>query len=122
MSLLRAVLILGAAIMLLPVDEKRQAAFSVTATKAASEAATFCERNVHTCGAGRELWSLFLHKAEYGMELGARIIRDHVLRAGSSDQASLPRPSTPSSPAAFRYDQPPSQRSGYLMDNPSRWR
>lgn len=122
MSLLRAVLILGAAVMLLPVEEKRQAAFSVTATKAAAEAATFCERNFHTCSAGRELGGLFLHKAEYGMELGARLFRDHVLQAGSSDQASLPRAPAPSRPTAFRYDQPPSQRSGYLMDNPSRWR
>ena len=51
MSLIRATLILGAAVMLLPVDEKKQAAFSVTATKAAAETATFCDRNVHTCGA-----------------------------------------------------------------------
>ncbi len=138
MSLIRATLILGAAVMLLPVDEKKQAAFSVTATKAAAETATFCDRNVHTCGAGRELWSLFLHKAEYGIELGARLVREQFLRADSSEQSPSSASSQRIAPhataaAPYRHETLPNQasyqndpaqprRSAYPMDHPPRWR
>jgi hypothetical protein len=142
MSLIRAALILGAAVMLLPVDEKKQAAFSATATKAAAETATFCERNVHTCGAGRELWSLFLYKAEYGMELGARLVRDQFLRGDSSEMSSIsdgsenlaPRsniaaqyrqdslPNPASNQAGYHTGEVQPRRSAYPMDHPPRWR
>ncbi len=129
MSLFRAALILAAAVILLPADARKQAAFSISMTKAASETATFCERNVHTCGAGRELWSLLLSKAENGMELGTRLIREHRLHAGASDPSSmpatfgsLPRHPVQASPANLRSDPPRPQRSGDLADNPSSWR
>lgn len=79
--------------MLLPTEEKKQAEFSVTAAQTAERTASYCERNPTTCQAGRELWATFVRKAEYGLELGAGLVREQVLRAMLE-----PRPQAPAGP------------------------
>jgi hypothetical protein len=148
MSIFKAGIVLVAAIMLLPVEEKNQAQLASTASHTAERTASFCERNPSTCATGRDLWAVFLRKAEFGMELGARLLREHLLRA-SEEQKPAPTapserkaaaaalapvtsvtPATPMAPVApvaaqpSRLELPPpaSRRTNYTMDHPSRWR
>jgi hypothetical protein len=139
MSLFRTVFVVAAAVMLLPAEEKKQTEFASTATRAAEHTATFCERNPSTCTAGREMWSLFLKKAEYGLELGARLLRDQLARAAAGDAAPGPTAAEPAvvparSPAAHHqveplYLAPPARneattqrRSAQQQETGARWR
>ncbi len=137
MSLFRTALVIAAAVMLLPVDEKKQAQFSATASRAAAETATFCQRNVDTCATGRELWGLFVQKAEYGVELGARLIRAQLMSDSAGEQrltaASTPReqpqwngnyaaPYDPLPNTAASSEPGSQRRKANLTDNSSRWR
>ena len=102
MSIIRLGLLAGLAIMLLPADELRQAELSGAASQTAHRTATFCERNPSTCQAGREMWSLFLKKAEFGMELTAGLARDYMARGREPAQAqpqTQPAPARPASSA-----------------------
>jgi hypothetical protein len=127
--------------MLLPVEDKKQNDFAATASSTAERTASFCSRNPSTCDTGRDLWTLFVRKAEYGMELGARLVREQLIHAttepaepmqNNKRQSPLPAlaPSQPSQPvriepastATTRQDQPQARRTAYPMDNPSRWR
>lgn len=121
--------------MLLPAEEKKQAAFSTTVARTAEQTASFCDRNPSTCATGRDAWALFQRKAEYGMELGARLLREQLVRGLSGDNS----PATPAQPpvnpqtstqhvrvdplplAATRME-PASRRSTNQMDNAPRWR
>ncbi len=150
MSILRTGIILAGAIMLLPVDDRKQSEFTAAASSSAERTASFCSRNPSTCDAGRDLWALFVRKAEYGVELGARLVREQLLATGSEagstgqrQRPSLPAngnqpnglalpplPLAPGQPAhvrpasvvPVRPDVQPAPRAGYPMDNPSRWR
>jgi hypothetical protein len=151
MSLIRSCLIISAAIMLLPLDEKKQTDFAATASHTAQETASYCERNPATCQAGRELWSTFVRKAEYGMELGARLAREQFLRAmtesreqapppaahavrGTSASTATPRTQPPVAQSRPRTEPPvpavgrqegnttQARQQHYSMDYPSRWR
>lgn len=148
MSIFKTAIVLVAAIMLLPVEEKNQAKLASTASHTAERTTSFCERNPSTCAAGRDLWAVFLRKAEFGLELSARLMREHLLRATDDQRpvpAALPEhrgaavaplrgaPITPAPPVAavataapqpsrLELPQPPSRRTNYSMDHPSRWR
>ena len=123
--------------MLLPAEEKKQAEFATTATRTAEQTAAFCDRNPSTCATGRDAWALFLRKAEYGMELGARLLREQLVRGLSGDntpaspaqppaipqvpQAQQARIEPLQQPAAVRAEPAP-RRSAYQTDNAPRWR
>ena len=81
MSLLRTGILLAVGVMLLPVEDRKQVELTQTARRAAEETATFCQRNPSTCAAGSEIWALFLRKAEFGLELGARLLREQLTGA-----------------------------------------
>lgn len=140
MSFFKAGVVLVAAIMLLPVEEKNQSQLASTASHTAERTATFCERSPSTCATGRDLWALFLHKAEFGLELGARLLREHLLRATVEEkpvqsaqvQAHAPAhvPAGHAAPVAHVVPQPsrldlppsPSRRTNFSMDHSSRAR
>lgn len=143
MSLIRTGLVLAAVIMVLPTEEKKQAELTSAAARGAEQTATFCERNPSTCGAGRELWALFLRKAEFGMELAAGLVRDQLARANQPevptaapvppDRSAVPRtiaqpaalylpPVDPTKATAAATVEPIQPRRTYPMDHPSRWR
>ena len=141
MSLIRSCLIISAAIMFLPVEEKKQIEFTQTLAATPEQSATYCERNPSTCQAGRELWSTFVRKAEYATELGARLLREQLVRAMTEPhepgravqqplalvpfaQAGHPQPVRyePVPPPIRPDHQPAARRQGYPMDNASRWR
>ena len=87
MSLLRTAFILAAVVMLLPTDEKKQQEVVGVAGAAVERTVTFCERNPGTCAAGRELWGTFLRKAEFGMELASKLVREQMSREPSQHDA-----------------------------------
>lgn len=91
MSISKSALLLAAAVMLLPMEESKQTQLATAASQTAERSATFCERNPSTCAAGRDLWAVFLRKAEFGMELGARLVREQMQR-GSSEPAVMQSP------------------------------
>jgi hypothetical protein len=93
MSIFKTTVLLAAVVMLLPAEEKSQTQLASTASRTAERAATYCERNPSTCATGRDVWALFVRKAEYGLELGAGLLREHLLR-GAADEA-------PQQPAAM---------------------
>lgn len=110
MFLIRAAIVIGAVIMLLPTDEAQQAKVAGTAGAAVERATTFCERNAATCAAGGELWALFLKKAEFGARLAGNMVQDYM--RGSARQAGLDpaQPLDPShrpQPAPARAVEPP---------------
>ncbi|MGE0626319.1 MAG: DUF5330 domain-containing protein [Hyphomicrobiaceae bacterium] len=88
MSIIRTGILLGAAIMLLPADAQKQSELKDVAQTTVSQTMTFCERNPATCQTGNELWALFLHKAEFGMELASNVIRDQLSRRLSDPTVS----------------------------------
>ena len=121
--------------MLLPAEEKKQAAFSTTVARTAEQTASFCDRNPSTCATGRDAWALFQRKAEYGMELGARLLREQLVRGLSGDNTPTPvqPPVNPQAPAqhvrieplpqaAATRMEPTPRRNTYQMDNAPRWR
>lgn len=138
MSLFRGLLLVGFGLMFLSSEEKKQPHLSTAATEQTEQSVSFCERNPSTCAASRELGTLLLRKAEYGLEQGARLLRDQLLRPNVSDQprtfAADPieprRPQRPistaqaaeSEPTPLYLDPPPARRATQPMDNPSRWR
>lgn len=76
MFLLRTAVIIGAAVLLLPTDEKQQARLHSSASYAVERATTFCDRNPQTCRNGSELWATFLKKAEFGARLAMDLVND----------------------------------------------
>lgn len=94
MSLIRTAIIVSVVIMLLPTDEKRQEQVAGVAGATVERTVTFCDRNPSTCAAGREMWSTFLRKAEFGMELASRLVRDQMARGGTTP-ASASREAQP---------------------------
>jgi len=81
MSLFRLVFVACLVILVLPIDTGRQSDLLTATRTGAQTAATFCERNPNTCAAGRELWSMFLRKAEFGIELAAQLARSALTTA-----------------------------------------
>lgn len=76
MFIIRTALVLGAAVLLLPTDEKQQAKLYGTATHAVERIGGFCGRNPETCKQGGELWAVFAKKAEFGGRLVLDLISD----------------------------------------------
>ena len=145
MSIIKTGLLLAVVVMLLPVDERKQVELAGTVSSAAEQTAGFCDRNPSTCGAGRELWALFVRKAEYAMELGAKLLREQLARSLAEPQRPQPMPAAIQMPAApppsfpapprqpsterqairfepARSETAPQQRPGLQADQPNRWR
>lgn len=78
MSLFRLVFWLAIIVLLLPTDGQRQEQVIGTATAAFERAVTFCDRNPSTCAEASQLWATFVRKAEFGIDLAARLIREHM--------------------------------------------
>lgn len=131
MSLIRTGVFLAAVIMLLPTDERKPAEPATMAIRGPVETATFCERNPSTCATGRDTWALFLRKAEYGMELGARLLREQLLGKAPIETSAVRADAPPAPPLQQPIAAPPAHRPAaptegngrrtYSMDHP-RWR
>jgi hypothetical protein len=86
----RLMVLIALAVVLLPTDERRQSEVYSTARYALERTITFCDRNAALCESGREMWAVFVRKAEFGLELVTKLAR------GASD---TPRPDVATDPA-----------------------
>ena len=76
MSLIRLVFWLAIIVLLLPTDSQRQEQITGAAMAAFERAVTFCDRNPSTCTEASQLWATFVRKAEFGIDLAARMVRE----------------------------------------------
>lgn len=90
MFFLRTAVIIGAAVLLLPTDEKQQARLHGTAAYAVERATTFCDRNPQTCRSGSDLWATFLKKAEFGGRLAMDLVSDPSRSAAATQNRATP--------------------------------
>jgi hypothetical protein len=84
--LFRIMLVVGLAVLLLPTDERKQAEVYSTARYALERTVTFCDRNPGVCESGREFWAVFVRKAEFGVDLVAKLARS---RSDGGEPASV---------------------------------
>jgi hypothetical protein len=129
MSIIRTGLLLAVVVMLLPAEQKKQAELTQAASRTAEQTMTFCERNPNTCATGRDLWSLFLRKAEYAVELGAGLVRDQLMRGAAPDAPAARHAGTAGAGATHSpqlepvsASAQPQRRSAQQAEQPPRWR
>ncbi len=93
-------------VLLLPTDQQQRSEVYGTAQAAVHDVATFCDRNPETCARGKDAFSVFVQKAQFG----ARMLMDLINgRTGADDQDSpaqdqdtlSPEPSALFAPASF---------------------
>jgi hypothetical protein len=89
MSLIRILFWLAIIVLLLPTDGRQQEQITGTAAAVFERAVTFCDRNPSTCTEASELWATFVRKAEFGIELASRIVREKM----ANGQRPYPAPS-----------------------------
>lgn len=73
--LFRLVVLIAVAVLLLPTDERKQSELYGTARYALERTVTFCDRNAALCESAREMWAVFVRKAEFGLELVTKLAR-----------------------------------------------
>jgi len=72
-------------VLLLPTDQQQRSEVYGTAQAAVHDVATFCDRNPETCARGKDAFSVFVQKAQFG----ARMLMDLINnRTGADDQDS----------------------------------
>jgi hypothetical protein len=72
-------------VLLLPTDERQRSEVYGTAQAAVSDIATFCDRNPETCARGKDAFSVFVQKAQFGARMIMDLIND---RTAPSDEAT----------------------------------
>jgi hypothetical protein len=87
MSLFRLLFWLAIIVLLLPTEGQRQEQVIGTATAAFERAVTFCDRNPGTCAEASHLWTTLVRKAEFGIDLAARLIREKMSNAAQTGAA-----------------------------------
>jgi hypothetical protein len=84
-------------VLLLPTDQQQRSEVYGTAQAAVHDVATFCDRNPETCARGKDAFSLFVQKAQFG----ARMLMDLINgRTGADDQDSPAQDEDTRSPEA----------------------
>ena len=84
-------------VLLLPTDQQQRSEVYGTAQAAVHDVATFCDRNPETCARGKDAFSVFVQKAQFG----ARMLMDLINnRTGSDDQDSPDQDQDTRSPEA----------------------
>ncbi|OFW71322.1 MAG: hypothetical protein A2W02_04995 [Alphaproteobacteria bacterium RBG_16_64_48] len=72
-------------VLLLPTDQQQRSEVYGTAQATVHDVATFCDRNPETCARGKDAFSVFVQKAQFG----ARMLMDLINnRTGADDQDS----------------------------------
>lgn len=103
--LFRLMVVVGLAVLLLPTDERKQAELFSTARYAVERTVTFCDRNQQLCTSGRELWAVFVRKAEFGLDLVVKLARAQNEAAAPGAQL-MDRPSGPERPVLAEQQMP----------------
>jgi Family of unknown function (DUF5330) len=95
MFFFRTTLLLGLGVLVLPTDEASQARVYQGARTATTWTMTFCDRNSETCAQSRQLWAVFLKKAEFGAKMAYDLISE---RNTVATAAAAPPTATPAMP------------------------
>jgi hypothetical protein len=102
MFLIRTAFWLTVLILLLPTDDRQRSEVYGTAEAAVRDVTTFCDRNPETCAKGRDAFSVFMQKAQFGASMLMGLIKDET---GSNGDASASlfgsEPATTAEPASF---------------------
>lgn len=72
-------------VLLLPTDQQQRSEVYGTAQAAVHDVATFCDRNPETCARGKDAFSVFVQKAQFGARMLMDLIND---RTGTGEQES----------------------------------
>jgi hypothetical protein len=118
MSLFRAVIVIGFAVLLVPIEEPQPDRLNGSPHSGGERSASFCARNPHTCAAGPELWATFTRKAEHAIQLAMRYAQQWLAGGAASNRPAgliSPRPGQGSHP---QQDAPDWRATG-LAKNPS---
>ena len=73
-------------VLLLPTDQQQRSEVYGTSQAAMHDVATFCDRNPDTCARGKDAFSVFVQKAQFG----ARMLMDLINNRTGSDNQDLP--------------------------------
>ena len=92
MFMIRTALVLGLAVLVLPTDPDSQARVFAKAQAATTWTMTFCDRNPGTCQTGREGWTVFVKKAEFGAKMAYELISERNRPSAPPDPAQIQRP------------------------------
>lgn len=104
MFFFRTTLLLGLGVLVLPTDEASQARVYSSAKTAMSWTMTFCDRNAATCTQGRQLWAVFLKKAEFGAKMAYDLISERNAQTAAQTvdaPAATPSKVAPNHPATM---------------------
>jgi hypothetical protein len=73
-------------VLLLPTDDQQRSEVYGTAQAAVNDVATFCDRNPETCARGKDAFSVFVQKAQFG----ARMLMDLINGRTESGEGETP--------------------------------
>jgi uncharacterized protein DUF5330 len=73
-------------VLLLPTDAQQRSEVYGTAQAAVNDVATFCDRNPETCARGKDAFSVFVQKAQFG----ARMLMDLINGRTESGEEEAP--------------------------------
>jgi hypothetical protein len=100
MGLMRAAIVVGAVVALLPSDREQQQKLIARASDAATWVTTYCDRNAATCAQANEHWKTFVAKAEFG----AKLVYEAMQNDGKSNLAERADRGAPkSAPAVLKH-------------------
>lgn len=87
MFLIRTAFWLSLVVLLLPTDARQQAKLYAAASDAATQAATFCDRNKGVCDKGSQYWAVFQTKLEFGTRMAMDLAAERVFGRSSKPEA-----------------------------------
>ena len=106
MTLIRTAFWLSLVVLLLPADAGQQEKLYKTASTAATNAATFCDRNAAVCAKGTAYWGTFKQKLDFGAKLVVDVVSERVFGPSRTGTASM----TPASNTLTPHDVKPAWR------------
>lgn len=89
MFLIRTAFWLSLVVLILPTDARQQERLYTTASNAAHQAATFCDRNRELCDKGAEHWATFRRKLEFGTRMVYDIANERMAGKPAVQPTSL---------------------------------
>lgn len=103
MFLLRTAFWLAIVVLLLPTDAQQQSQVYGTAEAAVKDVTGFCSRNPSVCEKGKDAFSVFVHKAQFGAQMVIGFVKDQT-GGSASEPGAAPAmqvgPATQDAPAA----------------------
>jgi Family of unknown function (DUF5330) len=109
MFLIRTAFWLMIVILLLPTDSKQQSEVYGTAQAAVKDVTGFCDRNPDACAKGKDVFGVFMQKAEFGFEMLMGFIENKT--APTASDAEVPAAALGATAEPASWDQSDSQNT-----------